>query len=432
MKSEKDIQTDRRLTHTPVPAQNIAATWRTRASWLARWSMYHLVNRKDIWGRYVAEEKRGIRPDGRIAYGRIAPSRKRRGQMMLTESLLMRHFMGEKPEHLIGLQSISAKGMSRWLVLDFHRQPAQAAEETFHAAKHVYDDLVAGGFLPVLTDCNGLGGYHLWLLFDQAVEADRVAALGHKISEDARRFGLHTPPVSYPDAKASDTGGKSNWIRLPGRHYANNHWTQVWNGRSWLNGADAIEALLHAHGDSVQLLMRDVRFISHRRAEKETAREAASPTVANGARPATNGHEDPATLVSRDKAFAYLQNIRVERARAYHQWLRLGMALHDIDASDVMMNQWDQWSQSTPHYSAGLCTQHWRTFSGSGDRESALALLDEWAREDAATTAAEQPAIPDVPPPPVVTDPDLQEVVRGWDSLPAAVKTVVLNMIRGQ
>ena len=39
------------------PFETIAAEWRDRAKELAEWVMRHMVNRADVWGRYV--KKRG-------------------------------------------------------------------------------------------------------------------------------------------------------------------------------------------------------------------------------------------------------------------------------------------------------------------------------------------------------------------------------------
>ena len=42
----------------------IAGEWRERATQLAEWTMSHLVNRTDVWGRYLAENQRKPKADG--------------------------------------------------------------------------------------------------------------------------------------------------------------------------------------------------------------------------------------------------------------------------------------------------------------------------------------------------------------------------------
>jgi hypothetical protein len=64
----------------------IAAEWRERAKELAAWVMRHMVNRTDVWGRYV--RKRGV--DGHQAL--TVPFKEERGKSFLDESSLEKHF----------------------------------------------------------------------------------------------------------------------------------------------------------------------------------------------------------------------------------------------------------------------------------------------------------------------------------------------------
>jgi hypothetical protein len=48
----------------------------------------------------------------------------------------------------------------------------------------------------------------------------------------------------------------------------------------------------------------------------------------------------------------------------YEDWIRIGMALKDWDASLLWL--WDNWSRSSWKYKAGECAYRWLTFNGSG------------------------------------------------------------------
>ena len=48
--------------------QRIAGEWSERASELADWTMKHLVNRTDVWGRYVRRKGDDALQPHRIKY----------------------------------------------------------------------------------------------------------------------------------------------------------------------------------------------------------------------------------------------------------------------------------------------------------------------------------------------------------------------------
>src|SRR5262249_34513538 len=62
--------------------------------------------------------------------------------------------------------------------------------------------------------------------------------------------GLDKRPESFP--KQLDlrrcTKGLGNWLRLPGKHYKRDYWSEVWDGSRWLAGHDAIDFLLSLPG----------------------------------------------------------------------------------------------------------------------------------------------------------------------------------------
>ena len=68
-------------------AQRIATEWHQRAGELAAWVLAHMVNRTDVWGRYVRR-----RSDTGEMGVVTAPFRDERGKVFLDEDSLKKHF----------------------------------------------------------------------------------------------------------------------------------------------------------------------------------------------------------------------------------------------------------------------------------------------------------------------------------------------------
>jgi hypothetical protein len=48
--------------------------------------------------------------------------------------------------------------------------------------------------------------------------------------------------------------GFGNWLRLPGKHHSHDHWSRVWDGRAWLDGAAAVAHVLSLTGDRPEMV----------------------------------------------------------------------------------------------------------------------------------------------------------------------------------
>ena len=48
----------------------------------------------------------------------------------------------------------------------------------------------------------------------------------------------------------------------------------------------------------------------------------------------------------------------------YADWLAVGMALHSIDPSGAMLDEWDRWSRGSGKYLDGECARKWASFHG--------------------------------------------------------------------
>src|SRR5437763_632805 len=92
--------------------ERIAADWGERATELAPWTMTHLVNRTDVWGRYV--RRKGDETTNAVT----VPLRDQRGKVFLELDSLRKHFRNRVPAGQLGVHSASSDLTSRWLAID--------------------------------------------------------------------------------------------------------------------------------------------------------------------------------------------------------------------------------------------------------------------------------------------------------------------------
>jgi hypothetical protein len=230
----------------------IGGEWRERATELAEWTMKHMVNRTDVWGRYLAERHR--KGESRSRNKAItAPFRDERGKVFLTVSSLAKHYKTRNGGGVLGVHSTSADLTSRWLALDIDlHDPVDVSlspQSNFSAARSWRDELAQMGFDPLLFDSNGMGGFHILVLFDRPMATGSVNEFGDRLVEGYEKRGLDEPPEVFPGSPQWNRYG--DWLRLPGRHHTRDHYTRVWNDEPWadepwLEGHDAIDRILAA------------------------------------------------------------------------------------------------------------------------------------------------------------------------------------------
>jgi hypothetical protein len=135
--------------------EQIAREWQARAPELAAWTMAHLVNRTDVWGRY--HRKKGEETTFVIT----APFREERGKSFLDLDSLRKHYRRRQIGGQLGVHSASADLTSRWLAIDIdlHDDETTATKEGNLFAAHAWHKhLVELGLDPLLLDSNGKGG----------------------------------------------------------------------------------------------------------------------------------------------------------------------------------------------------------------------------------------------------------------------------------
>jgi hypothetical protein len=322
-----------------------AADFSARAPELADWADARLINRRDAYGSY--------RSGGQVT---------RRGTV--NRSLLIRHFQAAGATTIIGSHAADADNRGRWGALDIdqHGDDPALAEINLRAALHWYDVLVGRGFHPLLTESNGRGGFHLRVLLAESIDAARLYHFLRRLVTDHRETGLDKPPEHFP--KQADVRmcvkGMGNWLRLPGRHPKREFYSRVWDGSRWLAGHAAIDFMLSLTGDDAALIP-----------DAQTHEECSSSTF----RLRATGADD------RELALLALAALSPARFEDYKSWLEIGMALHSVDSSASMLEEWDRASGCAPDkHEEGTCAQKWVTFSARGG--VGMGSLIHWAEED--------------------------------------------------
>ncbi|HQR43455.1 MAG TPA: hypothetical protein PLX97_12240, partial [Gemmatales bacterium] len=89
------------------------------------------------------------------------------------------------------------------------------------------------------------------VIFKKAIPTAEVYDLGQWLVAGWKQLGLSQQPEVFPKQRQLDDATKfGNWVRFPGRHHTHNFWSQVWNGKKWLKGNEAIDVILAATGVS--------------------------------------------------------------------------------------------------------------------------------------------------------------------------------------
>jgi hypothetical protein len=245
-----------------------AGAWSARAAELARWT-WPFVNRVDVWGGYRPLHERGREYTNaagevkKLGAPTTRPAPSRRGQILLTEEILTRHYASGRLQDIVGLHTTSPDNTSRWGLgdIDRHGEGSTAPEVNQAAALGWYAKLVRLGFAPLLTESNGQGGYHLRPLFCEPVPTGRVFWFMRWLVADHWRYGLANPPETFPkQPRISGKNSYGNWCRLPGRHHTREHWPRVWNGSVWLDGAAAVDFILSLRGSPAALIPQDLEL----------------------------------------------------------------------------------------------------------------------------------------------------------------------------
>lgn len=84
-------------------------------------------------------------------------------------------------------------------------------------------------------------------------------------------------------------------------------------------------------------------------------------------------------MTDKDKALELLSKLQTFRADNYHDWVKVGMALHSAGCS---WQDWDSWSRTSGKYQAGVCEKKWKTFNNYSGTPITIASLAQFAKDD--------------------------------------------------
>ncbi|MFN6962920.1 MAG: hypothetical protein ACK4S4_04050 [Pyrinomonadaceae bacterium] len=264
----------------------IAEEWQRYSEQLAEWAMQRLVNRRDVWSQYTVK-------NGQVGVVML-PIKERRhaGTDMVTINKLRRHFAGRAVSHLIGLHSISDHRTCKWFAIDIdlHDEDVPNADEIALAnrsAALAWSRKLREQYAmdPLLFDSNGVGGYHIWTLLDDEYPLADVFDFVDEMRSDWELYGLPRKPEIFPPKREVDDDDLPYGLRVPGRHHYRSHYSRVYNfdrlddAPEWLEGGDAIEAMLAARPAALPKLNKSKRkaAVSARVAKKPCAKAGATP-----------------------------------------------------------------------------------------------------------------------------------------------------------
>lgn len=229
--------------------------WHDAAGRLAQWTIDTLVNRDDVYRAYKSLDRR--RWGELITY--TAPwFEEARDYGSLDYGVIVGHYRGEDLAHLIGLHAISVENTSRWFAIDVDQHGEDGpvlGEENLDAVFSWYGRLQALGFQPLFLDSNDECGFHLLVCLSEEVPSRVVHGFVADFVQDFQTYGLKKAPDVYPaEPEVNPHRPYGSWWRLPGRHHTRPHWTKVWMRDKWVEGREAIEAILSVTGDSPALI----------------------------------------------------------------------------------------------------------------------------------------------------------------------------------
>ncbi len=210
--------------------------WTKRALDLSAWALQHLINRTDRYGLYAKSGPRNsVASDGAF-----------------TLAKLRNHF---KLKRILGAHANSdGDAHSKWACFDYDYHPGQANQpepiDNMRSAITLYEELKALGMSCLLEDSNGLGGYHVWVLFAEPQPSKEVVTFA---AAAAAKYGVIVPEY-YPPSPSNEPGA---WVRIPGKHHTQDHISRIWDGEAWREGEDAIRLILAVTGGPMRSIDRD-------------------------------------------------------------------------------------------------------------------------------------------------------------------------------
>lgn len=289
----------------------------------------------------------------------------RRKFRQLSETDLDAHLNGSA---ILGAYSLDGNESARWACIDVDAHTDSSdPDRNFRFALDLADHLRGMECFPLVEDSGG-GGFHVWILFSDAVPGPALT----QWLESAVSFPDGIDGETYP--KTGRNGAKSGvscLVRLPGPRHKEprGHFSAFWNGEGWTRDLSEIALV------------------------EMTPAEIIPPLPMEQPAAMSNGHAQTGSQAALDRVASrqlgdvskLLDLLNQGRCDSYDEWLKVGMIVHGCDPSDAGLSIWEEWSRNSPKYQSGVCSQKWQTFTGGGGRPVTVGTLRRWAREDSPT-----------------------------------------------
>ncbi len=221
---------------SPALEDSVREAWVRNSTRLTQFTLEHLRNRKDAYGRYLGLDYR----QGRNKAQTI--------KQCATEEVVNQHFCATDRGDIIGLHTTSPENTCRWLVIDIdhHGDPnAEREARNEKAAFEIARIISEFGLTPLVMKSDGRGGFHIWVIFDMPIPAADLHEFGNAVVQFWQEYKITEPEV-FPKQPHLEGEKFGNWVRLPGLHHTHDFYTQVWDGEQWLNGEGAINHILNS------------------------------------------------------------------------------------------------------------------------------------------------------------------------------------------
>jgi hypothetical protein len=341
--------------------------WSEHAPELARWTMQHLVIRDDCYCHYTWDKRTQER-------GVTTEKGWPRGTQILTLEVLDKHYRGRNRNHIMGPHIAVPQlgpddppsGLTRQIAWDIdnhggvwedpiknHRFALCLFDRAWRFWEQWCDDDRTGQ--PLLTDSNGIGGFHLRMYWDEPIQVADAHAFGAWLCRDHVSFGVQKVEIFPKQQKASSF---THFLRLPGHHHRRQHWSRVWNGNNWLDGLPAVEQILR--GTSL------LRFAPPPEAVPVPAVATERPARPVVARTLAEAPTDFTTALARDALTAYscehLHNDDI---------FKIGAALSHL--GDAGFDVWMEWLNAPAH-------PYWRDCSDNREKYTEAYWVEMWGR----------------------------------------------------
>lgn len=206
--------------------------WRDNSHQLAKWTKWNLLNRSDFYGSYYWWKKKNT-------YGI------KTAKTPLTAEVVCNHYEAIDSNR-VGVHSYNANGVGKWICIDIDAHDGECAIN-WQRACVIIENVSQWGITPLVEHSNGKFGFHIWLLFDNWIDAKILRSIGLFLRQDKK-------DEVFPKQFSQSPYG--NFVRLPGKHYKSDWCSDFYDpvSKQWLRGADAVQYLLNFKQCSLDLV----------------------------------------------------------------------------------------------------------------------------------------------------------------------------------